>query len=105
MKPVENSGHQVPGSLPFSEDGERGVLCSLLLSPGDVSDICVLLLRSDAFSIPAHQIIYSLVLEFGEKSKPIDFVALKQALKDGNQLEEIGGREYLSDLQNFFPTT
>jgi replicative DNA helicase len=94
----------VPRSLPFSEDGERGVLCSLLLSPRDVADICILRLRSDAFYIPAHEIIYSLVLEFGEKSKPIDFVALKQALKDRNQLEEIGGPEYLSDLYNFVPT-
>jgi replicative DNA helicase len=95
---------QVPRSLPFSEDGEKGVLCSLLLSPRDVADICVLHLRSEAFYIPAHEIIYSLVLEFGEKSKPIDFVALKQALKDRNQLEEIGGPEYLSDLYNFVPT-
>src|ERR1700676_4384987 len=95
---------QVPRSLPFSEDGEKGVLCSLLLSPRDVADICVLHLRSDAFYIPAHEIIYSLVLEFGEKSKPIDFVALKQALKDRNQLGEIGGPEYLSDLYNFVPT-
>src|SRR6201996_5223724 len=98
------TARQVPRSLPFSEDGEKGVLCSLLLSPRDVADICVLRLRSDAFYIPAHEIIYSLVLEFGEKSKPIDFVALKQALKDRNQLEEVGGPEYLSDLYNFVPT-
>jgi replicative DNA helicase len=32
------------------------------------------------------------------------FVSLKQALKDRNQLEEIGGPEYLSDLYNFVPT-
>jgi replicative DNA helicase len=98
------TARQVPRSLPFSEDGERGVLCSLLLSPRDVADICILRLRSDAFYIPAHEIIYSLVIEFGEKSKPIDFVALKQTLKDRNQLEEIGGPEYLSDLYNFVPT-
>jgi replicative DNA helicase len=98
------TARQVPRSLPFSEDGEKGVLCSLLLSPRDVADICVLHLRSEAFYIPAHEIIYRLVLEFGEKSKPIDFVALKQALKDRNQLEEIGGPEYLSDLYNFVPT-
>src|ERR1700758_3230420 len=98
------TGREVPRSLPFSEDGEKGVLCSLLLSPRDVADICVLHLRSEAFYIPAHEIIYSLVLEFGEKSKPIDFVALKQALKDRNQLEEIGGPEFLSDLYNFVPT-
>jgi replicative DNA helicase len=98
------TAREVPRSLPFSEDGEKGVLCSLLLSPRDVIDLCVLHLRSDAFYIPAHEIIYSLVLEFCDKRKPIDFIALKQALKDRNQLEEIGGPEYLSDLYSFVPT-
>jgi replicative DNA helicase len=99
-----STGREVPRSLPFSEDGEKGVLCSLLLSPREVADICVLSLRLDAFYIPAHQIIYGLILEFGDRSKPIDFVALKQALKDRNQIEEIGGPEYLSALFSFVPT-
>jgi replicative DNA helicase len=99
-----STGREVPRSLPFSEDGEKGVLCSLLLSPREVADICVLRLGPGAFYIPAHQIIYSLILEFGDKSKPIDFVSLKQALKDRNQLEEIGGPEYLSALYGFVPT-
>ena len=99
-----STGREIPRSLPFSEDGEKGVLCSLLLSPREVADICVLRLRPDAFYIPAHQIIYNLILEFGDKSKPIDFVSLKQALKDRNQLEEIGGPEGLSALFSFVPT-
>lgn len=99
-----STGKEVPRSLPSSEDGEKGVLCSLLLSPREVADICVLSLRSEAFYIPAHRTIYSLILEFGDKSKPIDFVSLKQALKDRNQLEEIGGPEYLSALYSFVPT-
>ena len=99
-----STGREVPRSLPSSEDGEKGVLCSLLLSPREVADICVLSLKADAFYIPAHRTIYSLILEFGAKSKPIDFVSLKQALKDRNQLEEIGGAEYLSALYAFVPT-
>jgi replicative DNA helicase len=99
-----STGKEVPRSLPSSEDGEKGVLCSLLLSPREVADICVLSLNPNAFYIPAHRTIYSLVLEFGDKSKPIDFVSLKQALKDRNQLEEIGGPEYLSALYSFVPT-
>jgi replicative DNA helicase len=99
-----STGREVPRSLPSSEDGEKGVLCSLLLSPREVADICVLSLRADAFYIPAHRTIYNLILEFGDKSKPIDFVSLKQALKDRNQLEEIGGPEYLSALYSFVPT-
>ena len=98
------TGKEVPRSLPSSEDGEKGVLCSLLLAPREVADICVLSLRPDAFYIPAHQTIYSLILEFGDKSKPIEFVSLKQALKDRNQLDEIGGPEYLNSLYSFVPT-
>ncbi len=99
-----STSKDVPRSLPLSEDGEKAVLCSLLLSPREVSDLCVLRLRPDAFYIPAHQIIYNLVIEFSDKSKPIDFVSLKQGLKDRNQLEEIGGPEFLSSLYCFVPT-
>src|ERR1700746_2942338 len=93
-----------PGGAPFSEDGEKGVLCSLLLSPQQVADLCLLQLRTEAFCIPAHRIIYDLVLEFHEKGKPVEFVALKQALNDRGQLDEIGGAEYLSNLFTFLPT-
>jgi replicative DNA helicase len=99
------TAREVPRSLPFSEDGEKGVLCSLLLSPKEVADICVLRLPSSAFYIPAHEIIFNLVLEFGDKRKPIDFVSIKQALKDRNLLDEAGGPEFLSDLYNFVPTS
>jgi len=61
-------------------------------------------LRTGAFYIPAHQIIYDLVIEFRDKSKPIDFVSVRQALKDRNQLEETGGVEYLNELYSFVPT-
>src|SRR6516225_6286481 len=63
-----STAKEVPRSLPSSEDGEKGVLCSLLLSPREVADICLLSLNPDAFYIPAHQTIYSLILEFGDKS-------------------------------------
>ena len=91
-------------SLPFSEDGEKGVLCSLLLSPRDVLDLCQIKLRPEAFYAPAHQILYDLVAELVDGNKPIDFITLKQALKDRAQLDEIGGPEYLSDLFSFVPS-
>jgi replicative DNA helicase len=99
-----STNREVPRSLPFSEDGEKGVICSLLLAPREIADICILRLRSDAFYIPAHQIIYDLVIEFRDKSKPIDFISLRQTLKDRNQLEETGGIEYLNELYTFVPT-
>jgi replicative DNA helicase len=91
-------------SLPYSEDAEKGVLCSLILSPTEVAKLCAERLQPDAFYAPAHQIIYELVIEFGDKSKPIDFIWLKQTLKDRGLLEEIGGPEFLNDLYNFVQT-
>src|SRR5271166_2222570 len=91
-------------SLPFSEDGEKGVLCSLFLSPRDVLDLCQIKLRLEAFYAPAHQILFNLVAELLDSNKPIDFITLKQALKDRAQLDEIGGPEYLSDLFSFVPS-
>ena len=99
-----STNREAPRSLPFSEDAEKGVICSLLLAPREIADICILRLRPGAFYIPAHQIIYDLVVEFRDKSKPIDFVSLRQALKDRNQLEETGGVEYLNELYTFVPT-
>ena len=81
-------------SLPLSEDGEKGVLCSLLLSPRDVLDLCQIKLRPEAFYAPAHQILFNLVAELVDSNKPIDFITLKQALKDRNKLDEIGGPEF-----------
>src|SRR5277367_378445 len=77
-------------SLPFSEDGEKGVLCSLLLSPRTVLDLCQIKLRPEAFYGPAHQIVYNVVAELVDANKPIDFITLKQALKDRGQLGEVG---------------
>jgi replicative DNA helicase len=101
---ILSTNRDIPRSLPFTEDGEKGVICSLLLAPREIADICILRLRPGAFYIPAHQIIYDLVIEFRDKSKPIDFVSLRQALKDRNQLEETGGVQYLNELYTFVPT-
>ena len=104
LQVVHTAGKEVPRSLPYSEDAEKGVLCSLLLSPREVGDLCILRLQPDAFYTPAHKIIYELVIEFSDKSKPIDFITMKQSLKDRGFLEEIGGPEFLNELYNFIPT-
>jgi hypothetical protein len=90
-------------TLPYSDDGEKGLLCSLLLSPRDVALLCASL-PADAFYIPAHRILYELILDFNDQGKPVDFVTVKQALKDRNLLEEVGGPQYLDELYAFVPT-
>jgi replicative DNA helicase len=91
-------------SLPFSEDAEKGVICSLLLSPREILDTCQLKISQETFYIPAHRIVYSTVSALLDANKPVDFISVKQSLKDANLLDEIGGPECLSSLFAFVPT-
>jgi replicative DNA helicase len=90
-------------SLPYSEDAEKGVLCSLILSP-DVREKCASGLKPDVFYVPAHEITYNLLLEYNQPQEKVDFVWLKQTLKDRGLLDEVGGPEFLNELYNFVPT-
>jgi replicative DNA helicase len=56
-------------SLPYAPDAEKGVLCSLILLPDKVSELCADRLQTEAFWVPAHKIIYDSVMQFGDKSK------------------------------------
>src|SRR5208282_6346834 len=94
----------VPRSLPFSVDAEKGLLSSILLSPTEVIAAVREHACKNSFYIPAHQIVYELLLELSYKNRAIDFVVLRQALRDRGQLEEIGDAEYLSHLYEFVPT-
>jgi replicative DNA helicase len=44
--------------------------------------LCQIKLRPEAFYAPAHQTVYNLVAELVDSNKPIDFITLKQALKE-----------------------
>jgi hypothetical protein len=92
------------GSLPYSEDAEKGVLCSLILSPREVAKFCAELLHPDAFYVPAHRIIYETLFAW-PKDGLIDFVWLKSQLKRSRQLDEVGGPEFLNQLYTFVPSS
>lgn len=83
---------------PHSPDAEKGVLCCLILSPKEVADLCESRLRADMFHVPAHKLLYELLMDFAEKEKPTQFPLVKQALKERGLLEEIGGPEFLNEL-------
>ncbi len=92
-------------SLPQSTEAEQGILCSLLLSPREVMNLCVeQKLAIEAFYNPAHAIIFELLREFWTDNKPIDLVILTQTLRDRGQLDSVGGPSYLTNLFTFVAT-
>lgn len=82
---------------PQNIEAEYSVLGGLMLEReafDQVSD----LIGVDDFYKPAHQIIYRVIAELHHKAQPVDLVTVTNALQTKNELDQIGGPEYLLSL-------
>ena len=91
--------------LPNSLDAEVAVLGAMLLSPAEAGSEVRERLSENHFYYAAHQVIFREIATLQDAMQAIDLITLTQRLQDKNQLEEIGGPAYLSDLITRVPTT
>jgi len=91
--------------LPNSMDAEMAVLGAMLLSPAEAGSQVRERLHEQHFYYAAHQVIFREIAGLQDALQAIDLVTLTQRLQDRNQLEEVGGAVYLTDLISRVPTT
>lgn len=84
---------------PHSVEAEKAVLAGVLVRQDLISSMAEMLQESD-FYIPAHAIIFRAFLRLNEKNKPIELPSVAMELQTANQLEQVGGAEYLAQLTN-----
>ena len=88
--------------LPAQIEAEKSVLGAVLLD-----DTCFSIveetLRVLDFYVPAHQNIYSAMLDLSKKNQRIDFITLQDALEKLGQLAGVGDVPYLIELQENIP--
>ncbi|HQH27206.1 MAG TPA: replicative DNA helicase [Oligoflexia bacterium] len=96
----ELSGGRVP---PHSMDSETAVLGAVLLDNEALMPVLEVL-RPDDFYKKAHQLIFHAMFELSDKHQPIDVVTLSAELRAAQQIDLIGGIEYLSFLVDAVPT-
>src|SRR5262249_623459 len=89
---------------PQSLDSEQAVIGGLLVS-GDAITRVIDLLEPEHFYRKAHTVIYAAMLDLFDKNEPIDIVTVSQYLKDEGKLENVGGRQYITDLSLSVATT
>ncbi len=91
---------------PHSIDAERGALACVLLSPVDCLDALIERFPSGAavFYDLRHRLLFQVMLEMHERQLPIDTISLHQRLKDGQQLDKVGGLVYLAALPDAAPS-
>ncbi len=87
---------------PQNIEAEQCVLGSILLRQPAMDKVVNLLAPSDFYK-PAHQTIYSSMLNLFDKTEPLDLVTIINSLKDSHKLEEVGGAAYLATLTDIVP--
>ncbi len=90
----------VSRSLPSSHEAEKAVLSCMLQAP----DLCVgqamETLGPLHFHLPAHQVLFDVIITAQDKGKPVDLVSLSQMMSDTHKIESVGGPAYLAEIYN-----
>ena len=90
-------------TTPANVEAEQAVLGSLLIDPDAIVKVSTTLRDVDFYREP-HQWIFRALLALHERREPADFVTLVDELERNEQLEEIGGPAYITQLINSTPT-
>ncbi|MBK8046990.1 MAG: replicative DNA helicase [Anaerolineales bacterium] len=91
-------------SIPANLEAEQAVLGSLLIDPDAIIKVANFL-RSEDFFRERHSWLYEAMLALHERREPMDFVTVVDELERREQLEEIGGPAYITDLIGSTPTS
>lgn len=98
-------------SLPCSDEAEKGLLSCLLQDPSLIPPCRSLVMELDdpseqygMFFHPCNRLMFTVLVEFSDKGRPIDIVTLGQHFLDTNQMDLVGGSAVLAELYSFIPT-
>ncbi|MBI5640544.1 MAG: replicative DNA helicase [Nitrospirae bacterium] len=101
MKDLEATLDKLP---PQNVEAEQSVLGAILLDNSAITTT-VELLHSEDFYRESHRKIFIAMEELFNRSEPIDLITLTDYLKTKNDLETVGGSQYLTTLVTTIPTS
>ncbi len=101
--PEEPPGEGPGRTAPNDSVAEQSVLGAMMLSKDAIADV-VEVLREQDFYRPAHQVVYSVILDLYGRGEPVDAVTVAADLGKIGELSRIGGAPYLHTLVSMVPT-
>ena len=90
-------------SIPANLEAEEAILGSLLIDPDAIIKIAASVSAED-FYREKNGWVYQAILDLHERREPADFVTLCDEMERRNQLQEVGGAGYITQLINNTPT-
>ena len=93
-------------TVPYSEEAERGLLGAMILAPEKVVPLAQgLEIKPACFYVPAHRLVSeALSRVFDKRQGRMDVLLLAEELRQGGQLESVGGEGFLHRLMDATPT-
>ncbi|MGV6807404.1 MAG: replicative DNA helicase [bacterium] len=91
-------------NLPHSVEAEQAVLGGLILNNSLFDNVASSVSEKDFFT-EDHRLIFQVMRELSALDKPFDVITLSEALQNKNELDLIGGSDYLVELANGTPSS
>lgn len=77
--------------LPHSADAEQAVLGAMMIGGPEVIEEAQSALATDAFFVPAHQILFDTIISLHGSGHAFDLITFTQMLRDAGYIENVGG--------------
>ncbi len=88
---------------PQNLDAEMSLIGAILIDEESLADVSEITNARDFYD-KRHQMIFDAMMRLFEHHKPVDLLTVTDELKKKDQLEDIGGSKYLTELTNYVPT-
>lgn len=88
----------------WNEEAEENILGIMLVDNSRIQQIISILNENDIFD-KANKLIFKAIKDMAKEDKPVDIVTVSEYLRFNNELEEVGGREYINTLAENVITT
>lgn len=89
---------------PHDVEAERSVLGAALISRPALADLVDLGLRPRDFYRPAHELVWSAILQLHASGQPVDVVTVTAALQSAGELRRVGGPAAVHELSAAVPS-
>ena len=93
----------VSQQIPHDDEAEKAVLGAIFIDPEAIADASSEVQSSDFYK-KANQLIFQAMLDLSDRGDAIDPLTLQDELTKKNQLDDIGGIAYVSELAIATPT-
>ena len=88
---------------PYHLEAEQSVIGACFRAEDALSKALEILNEKDFYKA-AHQKIFQNMRALFEVNQPVDILGLADRMRQNNELENVGGINYLSQLEDFVPT-